>query len=308
MVLNFEKEESRFVSDPEPSNIWSTTGTIPELRDGGLQVWRLDLNGSESRGLLTQAYDVLTPEERQRASKMRTGTAPEEFVAGRGLLRRLLGASLNCDPRGVEIVLGAHRKPALRGMRMPHFNVSHSGGMVLIALSRTGPVGVDVEYMDSTVETMDVARAAFHSDDLRLIESAGTAQERLLAFYGCWTRREAVAKADGRGLTLPASGFCTGTPSTVEQVIRIGNNGNNASAYGPVLPYFVRSFYVSAYHLGSIALARSCESPLYFNLSLAQSGQGKPHSVNLHDPSNIMVRSNEPAITFSTKKTHLLGD
>ncbi len=292
------------MSDPGPSDLWLDTGIFPDLHEGDVQIWRLDLNGPESHGLLAQAFEALTAEERQRASRMRTGTAPEEFIAGRGSLRRLLGAFLNCDPHVLEIVLGAHRKPALRsvrGIHMPHFNVSHSAGMILIALSRTGSVGVDVEYMDSTVETIDIARAAFHPDDFRRIENAVTFRERLLAFYGCWTRREAVAKADGRGLTLPASGFATGTAIGAEQTIELRNDRSIGSDNHYVSRYFVRSLSVSADHLGSFALARSCKNPTFLELSRAQAKQKSQYQFHcLHAP-NTITAGNEHA-TFSKQK------
>lgn len=311
LLIHLEGEKVEVVNDPESTNSWVKTSTIPELRDGDLQIWRLDLDGPDSRSLLTQAFEALTAEERQRAAKMRTGTAPEEFIAGRGFLRRLLSASLNCDPRGVGIVLGTHRKPALRpvrGVRMPHFNVSHSRGIVLIALSHSGSVGVDVEYMDSAVETIDVARAAFHADDLRRIESACTAQERLLAFYACWTRREAVAKADGRGLTLPASGFSTGMLSDVEQVVEIGGEGTVAGASRYSSRYFVRNLCVSPCHLGGVAVARSCPNPILLELSCLVSARVSQRSATLNLSSNAWNGSNEHAITFSSNKTHLSGD
>ena len=287
------------MSDPESSNLWLDTGTFPDLHEGDVQIWRLDLNGPESHVLLAQAFEALTPEERQRASRMRTGTAPEEFIAGRGSLRRLLGAFLNCDPHIVKVVLGAHRKPALRpvrGIRMPHFNVSHSAGMILIALSRTGTVGVDVEYMDPTVEAIDVARAAFHPDDFRRIESAVTSREKLLAFYGCWTRREAVAKADGRGLTLPASGFATGTASGAEQMIELSNDRSVGSVHHSVSRYFVRSLSVGAGHLGSFALACSCKNPTFLHWSRAQSEQKSQHQFHCLHASNTITLGNQHAI------------
>ena len=299
------------MSDLEPSDPWRTTDTVPELREGDLQVWQLDLNGPDSRGLLTQAFEALTAEERKRAAKMRTGTAPEEFIAGRGLLRHLLSAFLNCDPQLVGIILGAHRKPALRpqgGVRMPHFNVSHSGGTVLIAISRTGSVGVDVEYMDSSVETMDVARAAFHPDDLRWIENAATVKDRLLAFYGCWTRREAVAKADGRGLTLPASGFSTGPPSRVEHVVEV-DGGEGADCFGRcVSRYFVRSLCVGPYHLGSVALARSCKEPMFLHFPRALCSRSKPLRSNFHNCSNRTAPRKEHAMIFSAENTNALEE
>ncbi len=268
------------MSDSECSDLWIRTPVIPELREGDIQIWRLDLDGPEGRNLLAQAFEALTAEERQRAGKMRTGTAPEEFIAGRGSLRRLLSASLNCDPQGIGIVTGTHRKPILRpvcGIQVPHFNVSHSRGMVLIALSRLGPIGVDVEYMDPSIETVDVARAAFHPEDVRCIETASTAKSRMLAFYGCWTRREAVAKADGRGLTLPASEFYSGTANKSEQMVKMCQENTIGFSGSSFSHYFVRSFDISPYHLGALAVARSCKKPvlLDFSSALSKSGQHK---------------------------------
>ncbi len=299
------------MSYAEASHLWVKTRTVPKLHEAELQIWRLDLNGPESRSVLTQAFQVLTAEERQRAGKMRTGTAPEEFIAGRGSLRRLLGVALNCDPRSIEIVLGSHRKPAirpLRGMHVPHFNVSHSHGMILIALSRLGSVGVDVEYIDPAIEAIDIARAAFHAQDVRYIASAGTAQQRLLAFYGCWTRREAVAKADGRGLTLPASGFATGMPSHVEQMVEIGGEETTGSARRYGSRYFVQNLCVSPFHLGGVAVARSCPEPLLLDFSCLASTLELRLSVPLSWSLDTASRSNEHAITFSSTRANLSGD
>ena len=299
------------MSEPATNDVWSKTNYIPELQEGDLQIWRLDLDGPEGRGLLAQAFEALTAEERQRAAKMRSGTAPEEFIAGRGSLRRLLSDFFKCDPRGIGIVNGPHRKPALRpvrGIRLPHFNVSHSRGMVLIALSRRGPVGVDVEFMDSAVETMDVARAAFHPDDVRRIERAGSPEEKLLAFYGCWTRREAVAKADGRGLTLPASGFATGTSSQIEQAVEVFSESAISSAGRGCSRYFVRSLRVSPCHLGGIAAACSCVRPTLLDFSCALNAQDRPAYASANRSSTAIPRSSGKAITFFQMKTNLSGD
>ena len=191
------------------------SGVDAQLRVGEVQVWRIDLVGGafsrqEMRGLLDRAYGALTAEERARAARMRVGTAREEFVAGRGCLRRLLAAELGADARMLVFATGEQGKPWLRDGEGTEFNVSHSRGMVLIALSRAGAVGVDVEGLDAGVELMDVARTAFHVEDLARIGRADLQEERLREFYRCWTRREAVGKVDGRGLTIPAEDFCVG--------------------------------------------------------------------------------------------------
>ncbi len=298
------------MSDSKRSDLWVRTPEIPRLREGHVQIWKVDLNGSEGCGLLAQAFEALTGEERQRAGKMRIGTAPEEFIAGRGSLRRLLSASLNCDPQGVGIAIGTHRKPTLRpvsGFKLPHFNVSHSRGVILVALSRSGPIGVDVEYMDSSLETLDVARAAFHPEDVRCIESGVTAEDRLLSFYGCWTRREAVAKADGRGLTLPASGFSSGPPSKTEQLVEICKENTSGSSASSFSHYFVRNLDVSPCYLGAVAVAYACNQPQLFEYSCSMSKRGGQKSTPANIAANVAKPRSRSAISFFSKPTNVSG-
>ena len=249
--------------------------TLPSLADGEVEVWRIELQRAgvsrqESRGLLQQAYAVLTAEERERAARMREGAPREEFVAGRGCLRRLLGAALEEDPRKLILEVGANGKPRLRqGAGVPRFNVAHSRGMVLIALSRAGEVGVDVEYVDPAVELMDVARTSFHAGDLERIERARTQEERLKEFYRCWTRKEAVAKADGRGLTLAPVEFRAGAGDGEEYRVTLPVDGPRASSR-----FYVRGIEVGSTHFAALATTRadvrlglfemSARSPLLF--------------------------------------------
>ena len=119
--------------------------------EGRVDVWRVNLSprgafaGDALARLLDSSYAVLDAEETARAARMRVAGAREEFVVGRGCLRRLLGAQLDAPASEVALVAGEHGKPALQEQRGLDFNVAHSCGMVLIALSRAGAVGVDVE-------------------------------------------------------------------------------------------------------------------------------------------------------------------
>ncbi len=229
-------------------NVWGLPQTLPALADGGVQVWRIQLGRSESSrqeigGLLDRACAVLTREERERAAGMRVGAPREEFVAGRGCLRRLLGAALEVDPRTVVLETGQYGKPRLRGEAGIQFNVAHSKGVVLIALSRAGEVGVDVECLDPRVELIDVARTAFHPADMMRIDRVATQDGRLHEFYRCWTRKEAVLKADGRGLSGPLGEFSIG-----DAVVAVPGTG---------VRYAIRGIDVGPLHLGAIALVAS---------------------------------------------------
>ena len=136
---------------------------------------------------------------------MRNVKAREELVAGRAALRSLLARELECNAQEIEFRVGAHGKPFLECGNLD-FNVAHSQRMVLIALSRAGAVGIDIEDAARPVEALDVAQTAFHPDEICLLRNTPE-EQRAAVFYDFWTGKEAIAKADGRGLMLPTAGF-----------------------------------------------------------------------------------------------------
>jgi 4'-phosphopantetheinyl transferase len=233
---------------------WTTPESLPNLVSDQLQLWRIDLGTasaplSEIQFLLHQAYAVLNTAERERAARMRAGATREEFVAGRGCLRRLLGSVLDADPRTLILETSPNGKPFLRpnaGEVLPEFNLAHSRGVILIALSTVGPIGVDVEYLDPGVELDDLARTAFHPDEIGQIQLVATQEERLDVFYRCWTRKEAIVKADGRGLTLEPTSFAAGMDSNGEQKVILKEPISEIS-------FYVRGIDVGSSHRAALA-------------------------------------------------------
>ncbi|MBS1799373.1 MAG: 4'-phosphopantetheinyl transferase superfamily protein [Acidobacteria bacterium] len=187
-------------------NAWKSVDRIPPVEEGEIQVWRLELEGNDS--LMAAAMPFLTLEEQERAERRRAGRVREEFVVARACLRLLLGSALDIEPPGVLLTEGLYGKPAVfQDRRSISFNVTHSRGMILIALSRSGDVGIDIERIDSSLDIMEVAESAFHPDEVASLRSIDSPETKRLAFYRCWTQKEAIIKADGRGLSLPLTCF-----------------------------------------------------------------------------------------------------
>ncbi|MDQ6812000.1 MAG: 4-phosphopantetheinyl transferase, partial [Actinomycetota bacterium] len=82
--------------------------------------------------------------------------------AGRAL-RDVLAAYLETSPEAIRIVDGAHGKPELAGREL-HFNLSHSGDVGLVAVSRERPVGVDVERIDGRRDVLALAERALGAE------------------------------------------------------------------------------------------------------------------------------------------------
>jgi 4'-phosphopantetheinyl transferase len=186
-------------------NGWAKPEESTRLLTGEVQVWRLDLACAEGRSWVEAGWELLSSEEAARARRIRIGSSRNEMVAGRAALRCLLSRELERDANEIEFRVGEHGKPELSDGELA-FNMTHSQGMILIALSRAGDVGIDVEDQARPIEAMDVARTVFHPEELQLLQET-TEEQRSVLFYRVWTRKEAVAKADGRGLMLPPRSF-----------------------------------------------------------------------------------------------------
>jgi len=163
---------------------------------------------------------VLSDAERDRAARFRFEIHRGRFVSGRAALRRLLGSQLGCAAPEVSFAYGDHGKPSVQGASTP-FNVSHSEDVALIAVGHgVGELGVDIELARSGVGGPEIARRFFAPGEVaRLL--AVDPSERDDAFLRCWTRKEALLKAHGGGLSLPLHDFEvsleTGRPATIVQ-------------------------------------------------------------------------------------------
>ena len=171
-----------------------------------VQVWLATAPPDEA-GLTTFAR-VLDPDERERAEQFSVSEPRRRFVFGRAALRQLLGACLNVGPATLAFGRQPRGKPFLTRPALAgdlRFNLSHSGGMVAIALARGREVGVDIESIQRLDDWLLLAGRIFSSRELGELFSLPKSQQRE-AFFNGWTRKEACLKATGEGLSddLPA--------------------------------------------------------------------------------------------------------
>ena len=169
------------------------------IREGEVHVWH---------GTLEASPDAVTPAEESRARRMGSPRRRREFLVGRGALRRVLAGALGIDPLVVPIREGAHGKPHLvpRGPGLPAigFNLSHSGDRFIVALALGLDPGVDVELVRPRRSLDLLARHCFSPAEQRAV--AGD-PDPMHAFYRVWSRKEAVIKADGRGVSIGLDRF-----------------------------------------------------------------------------------------------------
>jgi len=178
---------------------------IQELARDAVTVWPIRIDGV-GEAAEARLAGVLSNDETARAARFRFVRDRRAFVVSRAALRLLLGAYLKAEPETLAFELGAHGKPHIAGATRVHFNVSHSGGLALAAFATGCEIGVDVEAIRTLPDRDAVARRFFHAEEAADL-AALPERERDGAFFSCWTRKEALLKASGAGLTAPLDRF-----------------------------------------------------------------------------------------------------
>jgi 4'-phosphopantetheinyl transferase len=197
------------------ASIWSSPPASLSLQTGEVHVWRLELERP-----LETFVELLDPDELSRANRFHFEKDRKHFVVARGFLRVLLGRYLDSDPKQLKFTYGAYGKPALPGEDLLRFNMSHSHGIALYALTEGRDVGVDVEYVRADFTSDDIARRFFSPFEVKSLCGLPT-EERVASFFRCWTRKEAYIKALGSGLSHPLDQFdVTLAPSEPAALLR----------------------------------------------------------------------------------------
>ena len=150
---------------------------------------------------------LLDDEERRRNARFKVERPRRLHLAAHALARVMLGHRLGTRPEALRFAVGSKGKPFLvEPATTLEFNLAHSGGLVVGAMSERWAVGVDVEPVDRRELSLELARAQFAPAEVAILEALDpeALREGLVAI---WTGKEAVIKAHGDGLSLPLERF-----------------------------------------------------------------------------------------------------
>jgi 4'-phosphopantetheinyl transferase len=152
----------------------------------------------------------LSAEEQQRAIRFRISEARQRFILARVMLRHQLGNASGVVPESLSFATGKHGKPYLDTPGLdhpPHFNLTHSGGLVALAIA-DDEVGIDIENVRAIAMAQRLAHRFFSPEERKhVFELEGEARDR--AFLRIWTQKEAYLKATGLGVGMPLRGVET---------------------------------------------------------------------------------------------------
>jgi len=192
------------------------------LEGDEVHVWCVEVGSAHTCRDVFWSY--LAGDERQKAADLLFEGDRKRFVVSRGVLRALLGSYLRRHPGSLEFDYNPYGKPLLIGHSDICFSTSHSHGLVLLAFSHGREIGVDIERVRADLGFERIAAGCFSPREIATLHSLRH-DLRQEAFFACWTRKEALAKAEGEGLALSLCRFDV-TLAPLEPAMRLDTKGD----------------------------------------------------------------------------------
>jgi 4'-phosphopantetheinyl transferase len=178
----------------------------PPARDR-IQLWLVRVPAVDAP--LEPLLAWLTRAERERAGAKRIAEKRVEYVTGQAALRALVARALAATPSSIRYRRGIKGKPYLAP---PHdaaglqFNLTHSGGVVGVALATGREVGLDIEWHNERTRPERVASRAFTEAERGSL-AAMPPQRQRRHFFQLWTCKEALVKCTGLGIHSGMTAF-----------------------------------------------------------------------------------------------------
>jgi 4'-phosphopantetheinyl transferase len=193
-----------------------------ELEPDAIHVWTAPLDVDDHR--MEAMLERLSPSEQKRVNALLEERAVRQYVVSRAMQRQLLAAYVGGHPSEISFGIVGMGKPTLSrpndiGLT---FNTTHSGNLVIIAVTANRDVGVDVEKIKPIPRALQVARRFFSAAEHEML-SALPPDKLDRAFLSIWVRREGTAKARGdsvwRGLASWKGGEIEHSPDRTEWTV-----------------------------------------------------------------------------------------
>lgn len=172
---------------------------VASSRQGSAEIWYAWV-GDHATDIERFSRDLLSEHEQAHLTGYRVREAAERYVVTRSLVRAVLGERLAMSPRSIGVSRTDTGKPVIaQGV---HFNVSHSGDLILMAVSDERAVGVDIERKRDVQRVDALLRrwlSAEEQTEYASLHRGGASESE--AFLRLWSLKEARLKALGVGIS-----------------------------------------------------------------------------------------------------------
>jgi len=222
-----------------------------------VHIWRVNLDYSESK--LNLLKDHLSKEEIERANRFYFEKDRRQFMLRRGILKQIISKYLAIDPQNLPFEYNRFGKPYLITDSLKHdlkFNMSYSNNVALCCISPQKNVGIDIEYLHKDVEFQPIIDRFFSQNEKEFIENIVINKQKE-GFFKIWTRKEAILKAMGKGMSFPLEMINVPFKKNnfTININSFGNQGNESS-------WYVQDLFPASNYVASIAIEGLDSEPL----------------------------------------------
>jgi 4'-phosphopantetheinyl transferase len=166
-----------------------------ELSDDVADLWIEPVPSLRFEEILQRIKGRLTAPELEGARRLISERHRILYAVSHAFTRSVLACYLGREETSIEMVHGEHGRPELRD-RSLRFNLSHTEGIAVVAVTRSDDIGVDVERIDHLRRVAGLTHRVFTPAELQTWDGEPE------TFFSRWTLKEAYAKARGLGLSL----------------------------------------------------------------------------------------------------------
>lgn len=222
-----------------------------------VDLWILDLDTIEPATF--DRYPAIIPEvEYEQELRFRFPGGRQRHRCTRALARTVLSHYAGCDPLAWVFCFNNYGKPDIAepaGLPL-RFNLSHSGRLIVCAVTCNAEVGVDVERVRELPKAVELARRFFAPSEAAAVEAAPS-EHRSREFLRYWTFKESYVKAQGAGLLVPLAKFFFTLPHDAPPAIDFADPASDA----PESWQLAELHYGDTYQL-ALALRRPRSEPM----------------------------------------------
>ncbi len=181
-----------------------------------VKVYVADVKALEDVEVFNRLYALVPARRQEKINKISLAKDKRLSLGAEILLKKALSDIGVID---YEFCFGKNGKPFIKGDGNIYFNLSHSWGRVMCAISQK-EVGCDVEKVRNV--DLKVAKRFFFAEEYQTISEQITPEAQREMFFRFWTMKESFMKATGLGMKLPLDSFCVslkeGEPSLIHSV------------------------------------------------------------------------------------------
>ena len=227
----------------------------PDLHDDEIACFKIDLR-TFSNSNYEELKKLLRNEELKKMDAYKNPSDKKLYLATHGSLNLIIKAITGEFP---SLKITSYGKPYMENSKL-EFNVSHSGEMALIALSKKCAIGVDIEHALPIHNKGELLEQFFHTQEI--VEINGLCPLKSdLGFYSCWTRKEAILKSLGNGLSINTNSFYAGSFLT-------SNAAQPKSPPGYPVDWNIWDFMIEGNYIACIAAPNNSHQPAFYNTSI----------------------------------------